>query len=85
MPRSCSFWEESPLTGSWDKRDPCLLGCSSLARGPCLTEMGEEKERVVLVHISYQIFVDFLEQMFLHLLFALGTISREFDSLKNNF
>lgn len=32
-------------------------------------------------HFSYKIFIDFLEQMFLNLLYTLGTISRGFKRL----
>lgn len=60
------------------RKIPVLLA-AAVWHEVCLTELGEEKERVLLVHLSYQIFVDFLEQMFLHLLFVLRTISRDFN------
>lgn len=30
----CPSWEESPLTGSWVGRDPCVLGCTSQVEFP---------------------------------------------------
>lgn len=64
----------------------CVLGCSCLEWSLRLAVLGEQKDGEVLVqtldsHLSYYIFIDFLDQMFLHLLFSLRIISRGFKLL----
>ena len=36
--------DDSPLAGTWGKREPCVIVCTSLQRSFCLTELGGVRE-----------------------------------------
>ena len=64
---SCSFQEDSPLTGNWGEKEACVLDCSSLEWNFYLAELGKGREGMSLSsnttdpHFSYLVLIGFLE------------------------
>lgn len=83
------FLRRKPSDWELRGKKSCVLGCTILELSFHLTWLERQWERVVLVKLprllsfSYQVFICFLEQVFLHLSYALRNISRSFKFVSN--
>lgn len=85
MLTSSACQEESPLTRTWGKRKPYVLGCSNLKCNVHLTELRGKKKELFLLLFTYHTLLPFLlnfhrfsQTDVSYFLFALKTISKGF-------